>query len=49
MEKLLNEENIWDEINDSTTVSVPRPNIMEVEVMVALKGMKQGKAAYRSD
>jgi hypothetical protein len=37
---------IWDEWNQyTTTVSGPRPNIMEVEMASSLKGIYLGKAA----
>jgi hypothetical protein len=45
MEKLLNEKNVWDRITDYSSVLRPRPIITEAEVMAAIKGMKQGKAA----
>jgi hypothetical protein len=48
MERLLNKENVWDGINDSSSILGPRSIITEAEVRAALKGMKRGKAAGSS-
>ena len=45
MEKLLNEENVWDGITECEKVERPSDLITEVEVAKALKAMKSGKAA----
>jgi hypothetical protein len=45
MDKLLNEENVWDNDTLCARVEGPCEEIMKVEVEIALKKMKKGKAA----
>ena len=44
MEKLLNEENEWDEVVDADKIEGPELEISEDEVRKAIKKMKNGKA-----
>ena len=45
MDKLLNEENVWDKDTDCEKTEGPRCKIRQEEVKKALKKMKKGKAA----
>ena len=49
MEKLLNEENEWDELVDADMIEGPEIEISEDEVRKAIKKMKNGKAGGPSE
>ena len=49
MEKIMNEENPWDQVTDADMVEGPVEEVTRVEMMSAIKAMKFGKAAGPSE
>ena len=49
MEKIMNEENVWDQVTDADMVEGPIERITPAEVLKAIKVMKTGRAAGLSE